>query len=152
MMKICLICKESKDSTYFKRKGWCISCAQKYAANWRKKNREKCREYDQRSHLKRTPEERELKRQVARNLHLIRQYGITLDEYNKILASQDGVCNICQKPGRTGRWDKLVVDHDHETKKVRGLLCSGCNVAIAALGDGVSGIERALRHVRNGLK
>jgi len=59
-----------------------------------------------------------------RNEYLIRRYGITSTEYEKILTSQGGTCAIC---GRNPRTRRLAVDHDHRTGKVRGLLCWTCN-------------------------
>ena len=55
------------------------------------------------------------------------KYGIvvTLEDYNKMSAAQDGVCAICQKVDKTGR--RLAVDHDHNTGEIRGLLCGRCN-------------------------
>ena len=60
---------------------------------------------------------------------LRRTYGITLVEYNAMLADQGGVCAIC------GGVDKaaLSVDHDAETGHIRGLLCGHCNRAIGML-------------------
>lgn len=60
-----------------------------------------------------------------------RTYGITREEYEKLLTFQGGVCYIC---GRQARSKRLAVDHDHVTGRVRGLLCAdsdrGCNAAI----------------------
>lgn len=52
-----------------------------------------------------------------------RTYGITADEYNTLLAAQDGRCAIC----RQARSYRLNVDHDHASGHVRGLLCRLCN-------------------------
>ncbi len=60
----------------------------------------------------------------ARNLK--RDYGLSVDRYNAMLEFQGGDCAICGKP-MTGRKN---VDHDHITGKVRGLLCSGCNLRL----------------------
>jgi hypothetical protein len=54
-----------------------------------------------------------------------RSYGITTEQYDAMLAQQDYTCAICHKPCRSGR--RLAVDHDHQTNRVRGLLCSFCN-------------------------
>ena len=51
-------------------------------------------------------------------------YGITVEEYNKLLISQGGLCCICYRPPRKRR---LAVDHNHRTGQVRGLLCANCN-------------------------
>lgn len=55
-------------------------------------------------------------------------FGLTVDEYETMLASQGGVCAICSKECTTGR--RLAVDHDHASGRVRALLCYPCNVAL----------------------
>lgn len=65
---------------------------------------------------------------------LQRSYGISLAEYDEMLEVQDGVCAICHRPEKTeyknGTRKRLSVDHDHETEKIRGLLCTACNAGI----------------------
>jgi len=61
-----------------------------------------------------------------RNRQLQNTYGISLDDYNELLALQSGKCAICGKHQSKFSYP-LHVDHDHKTGKVRGLLCSGCN-------------------------
>jgi len=72
-------------------------------------------------------------------------FGITLDEYNAILDSQNGVCAICNNKCVSGR--NLAVDHDHETDEVRGLLCSKCNTAIGLMDDDSSKMARAIGYL-----
>jgi Recombination endonuclease VII len=64
----------------------------------------------------------------------LRKYGITAKDYNKLLWLQNSLCAICkQKETRTikgGKISALAVDHCHDTKLVRGLLCYACNVGI----------------------
>ncbi len=65
-------------------------------------------------------------------------YGITLDEYNKMLEEQGNVCAICkkfpqEKHAKYGTIKSLSVDHNHATDKVRGILCGPCNRAIGYL-------------------
>jgi len=43
-------------------------------------------------------------------------------EYYQVLAEQNYGCAICRV-----RDKPLVVDHDHKTKQIRGLLCRACN-------------------------
>lgn len=69
-----------------------------------------------------------------------KQYGITLDEYATLLASQGGACAICRRQ-ETGK--RLAVDHDHTTGVVRGLLCQKCNTALGLLGDDIHLIDAA---------
>lgn len=72
------------------------------------------------------------KRYYYRKHHLMYTYGITPEKYEAILASQGGVCAICRKPASNQR---LSVDHDHKTGKVRGLLCRRCNVMLGYARD-----------------
>lgn len=67
----------------------------------------------------------------VKNSELKKHYGITLDQYEQMLVDQKGLCAICKKPG------KLVVDHCHATKKIRGLLHNNCNTALGLLQDSV---------------
>lgn len=61
---------------------------------------------------------------------LLHHYGITLDDYEKMLAAQGGACAICRGEPQNGR-TRLDVDHNEETGRVRGLLCGPCNRMIA---------------------
>jgi hypothetical protein len=64
---------------------------------------------------------------VSRKSMLKRQYGLTLEDYETMLVTQGGVCKMCGgPPGKR----MLAVDHDHETGKIRGLLCVRCNVGL----------------------
>jgi hypothetical protein len=67
-------------------------------------------------------------------------YGITVEEYDGMLAAQDGKCAICRKDeADEQRKDCLEthfsVDHCHSTGDVRGLLCNSCNLAIGKFSD-----------------
>lgn len=68
----------------------------------------------------------------AREGHLRRTYGITVEEYDRLLEAQGGVCYICQKPPKKKR---LAVDHDHRSGIVRGLLCSNENYRLLGRRD-----------------
>ena len=57
----------------------------------------------------------------ARVCNLIRNFGITTDDYDAILAVQGGVCALCKKPPFAGK-KRMAVDHDHKTGEIRGLL------------------------------
>lgn len=81
----------------------------------------------------------------ARAGALRRKYGLTVEEYESLLEGQGGACALCGvKP--EGR--RLLVDHDHETNRVRGLLCTRCNSALAQFGDTVDGLQRAVEYVQ----
>ena len=67
-----------------------------------------------------------------RRWKLAQRYGLTPEEYDDLLAAQDGGCAICGRtPEEAGK--NLSVDHDHETDVVRGLLCQPCNLALGQI-------------------
>lgn len=61
-----------------------------------------------------------------RNAYLLRTYGLSLEDYLRILEEQGGGCAICGKTPDAERRN-LAVDHDHATNSIRGLLCGWCN-------------------------
>lgn len=74
-------------------------------------------------------------------------YGLTLEEYNDILEAQGGSCAICGKtPEEGGR--PLLVDHDHKTGEIRGLLCDGCNTALGYFEDSSGWRELAIKYLQ----
>lgn len=82
-----------------------------------------------------------------RDRYLRSNYGITADEYDQLLEAQGGGCAICG--GQSGG-KHLAVDHDHDTMKVRGLLCKRHNSAIARWIRNANEAEGALRHLSHG--
>ncbi len=70
------------------------------------------------------------------NKHLIKNYNMTLKDYNVMLDKQKGLCKLCNRPEKvraTKRIRKLAVDHCHATGKIRGLLCFRCNTSISQI-------------------
>jgi hypothetical protein len=60
------------------------------------------------------------------------------EEFYQLLAKQGGKCAICGCSKRTAKDRRLAVDHDHNTGKIRGLLCSKCNTAIGMLRESLA--------------
>lgn len=83
-----------------------------------------------------------VERERHRNSHLKFAYGITADVYSQMYIVQDGKCAICKKP-----FDRLCVDHDHETDEVRALLCLNCNSVIGQAFDDAGILQSALEYV-----
>lgn len=77
----------------------------------------------------------------VRNQHYKLNFGITYEDYNKILMKQNYTCAICKQPevakNSNGKIKLLAVDHNHETGKIRGLLCWQCNKNLWALDNKV---------------
>lgn len=73
---------------------------------------------------------------------LLTKYGITLKEYETMRGNQDNKCRICSK-----ETNKLVVDHCHKSKKIRGLLCNECNMALGKLEDNITLFCMAIKYL-----
>lgn len=96
-----------------------------------------------------TPDER----RVFNRRQNIRRFGITLDDYEERFKAQRGVCAICRKPESvehhsTNEVQPLVVDHDHDSGAVRGLLCTRCNKGIGLLMHRPEVLEAAAAYLR----
>jgi len=83
----------------------------------------------------------------TRNNDLKRNYGITLQEHQEMYDNQNGLCAICKNEG-DGKWKKLCVDHDHETGKVRQLLCRRCNMVLGQVYDNISLLEEHIKYLK----
>jgi hypothetical protein len=77
---------------------------------------------------------------------LIRKFGINKDQFDAILENQNFVCAICKNPDPLNR--ALAVDHCHVTKKVRGLLCTNCNMALGKFQDNVDYLKAAVDYLQ----
>ena len=68
---------------------------------------------------------------------VLSQYGLTPEEYDEMFAAQEGKCAICKRVPSGNGVDRhnLVVDHDHDTGKVRSLLCDFCNRGLGIFRD-----------------
>ena len=75
-----------------------------------------------------------------------REYGITLDDYNLMMVHQSDRCAICLTDDK-GKNDFWCIDHDHQTGKVRGLLCDTCNRGIGLLGDDADNLLSASKYL-----
>jgi hypothetical protein len=148
--KACRKCGETKPlSEYYEQKGMkdghrhnckaCHAAAHKewYSKNrdeeiarvtrWQRENRDKVNA----SHRRRRAQGGDELKRKEREGHLLRKYGIRIRDFETLRMAQLGMCAIC----RSVEWDRLHVDHDHDTGVVRGLLCGKCNKAIGLLED-----------------
>ncbi len=124
--------------------------AKTWSRAWREANPEKKAAVNKR-YTERHPErvkaqkKKYQKRMVReiRNSKYVRQYGITLTEYEARLKSQNGVCAICGGTDKTN----LAIDHCHATGNVRGLLCHQCNRALGGFKDDPSILANAIKYL-----
>lgn len=74
-----------------------------------------------------------------------RSTGIKKDAFLQLMYKQEGKCGICKVQLDEG----LVVDHNHQTNEVRGLLCRQCNTGIGQLQDSVLLLETAIEYLKS---
>lgn len=78
-----------------------------------------------------------------RAAHLLCTFGITVEEFDYIRLKQCNKCAICSQDFV----DTPHVDHDHDTKWVRGLLCRACNVGLGCFEDSIETVRKALDYL-----
>jgi len=151
--KFCSICKLEKSllDFYFLnkskniREACCKTCREKYRKIYVQKNKKSIKKKHRIIYLKNRKQilkEQKLFRKAhptyQLNIHLKHKFGITLEQYNKMIEAQNGVCAICGsfeiEKNQYGI-KRLSVDHDHQTGKLRGLLCTNCNKGLSFFKD-----------------
>ncbi len=156
--KVCTKCHKNKSLDQFVKNQqskdgltyWCKSCYQIYqkkrydpakakqqSQKYRIENLEIIKLKDQkRKKIFNANPENKLK---TKNRHLKNRYNISLSEYNDMLYDQNFCCKICKDPEKTAnKLGGLVVDHDHSTGLVRGLLCPTCNLVLGYAKDSIT--------------
>lgn len=161
-MKRCRICNELKPLSDFYRmagmrdghRNECKACNLAQQAERHRRDpepkRERARRWAQDNPERRAARAREYrasgrKEMADRKSYLKRQYGLSVEGYDAMLASQDGVCAVCSRPPTPGI--SLHVDHDHETGRIRGLLCFRCNNALGDMEDDPVLLRAAARYL-----
>ena len=127
----CAKCGEEKPVDRFvkHRPRQCLDCRNKIAQGYRDRNREALRGVNRKSRFK----------------HF---YGITIADYDAMLAEQQGVCAICSTDTPGIRTKHFAVDHCHVKGTVRGLLCDKCNRGIGLLGDNLDAVLKAAKYLK----
>jgi hypothetical protein len=88
---------------------------------------------------------------TRRRAHWKHKYGITPEQYDVMLKNQNGVCAICKQPetaSRAGKIKLLSVDHNHDTKQLRGLLCDECNKALGNFHEKIERLQSAEEYLQ----
>lgn len=150
MGKECSKCKENKDLVKFGsnkrakdgRQSSCLDCNRERlnanAKRWYQANTQKG--------LAIAHKWKALNPDKHTDLLLKKRYNITLDQKKKMHEEQSGKCPICLKHEKDLK-RKLVVDHCHETKKVRELLCDSCNRALGFIGENIETAKRLVEYI-----
>lgn len=111
----------------------------KYANDeeYRNKIKAKVVEYNKRNPNKKTEQ------------HL-REYGLTMEDYNNMLKAQNNACAICGGINNTEIYIRrpLFIDHNHNTNQIRGLLCDRCNFLIGNARENINILSNAIEYLR----
>lgn len=114
------MCKRcGKEGDYYpSNKAACKACLYQAQLNWKRSHRNQNRSYKLRA-----------------------RYGIDLDQYERLVVQQDSRCAICLG------YASLVVDHDHKTGKIRGLLCRTCNQGLGLFKEDAQALRNAASYM-----
>jgi len=108
------------------------------------------RKHKRRYYHNRTEEQKEKRIEKVTVTRRLREYSLTSSVFNLLLEKQKNACVICQHKF-IGRGHKgPMVDHDHKTGKVRGLLCSACNKMLGLAKDDTNILFRAIQYLEKG--
>lgn len=107
----------------------------------------KCTSASQQAWKKSNPSEASLlqRRNDIKN-HLEANFGMSLEQFEQLFAKSDGLCQICKRPERRKR--RLSLDHDHATGRLRGFVCSRCNLLLGDADEDAELLERAASYLR----
>ena len=145
--KHCLKCDTIKNKAEFyihKKNGlsaYCKTCSKKQVKEYRENNPEKIKELKEKYKETR----KEIRKPSERKYHLKTKYGITDLEYKEMYDKQNGNCLLCNK---NVEYKKLHIDHCHKSGRIRGLLCSNCNLALGNFKDNIEVLKKAIEYLK----
>lgn len=133
---VCRDCGETKPARFHKTAKTCRDCSERI---WKKSKAER------RALNRKDNPERAHKFDFASDL--MKNYGLSIREYQKIYDTQEGCCDCCGIHESQFKRN-LHVDHDHVTGQVRGLLCTRCNPGLGYFQDSIEKLEMAIAYLK----
>lgn len=130
----------------------CKECRKKYNQMRKTKTAKYRKEYYQ-THKVESAEQskrfdRSEKGKLLKRKHLLKRgYGLTLEQYDEMIKEQDSICAICGSINSDGR--RLCVDHNHETGKIRKLLCHCCNSLVGYAKEDIIILRSTINYLEN---
>lgn len=144
-----------------------------WAREWRKKNPDKIKEYNQKRREQRLllgdeyyEKNKEFRKQQSKDYyernkdkvskrnrirHLKLTYNLDAQQYLDMINKQNNCCAICNKPEhrilKTGDIKPLSVDHNHTTGEVRALLCNDCNALLGFAKENIGVLQNAITYI-----
>lgn len=143
----CSICKEEKElnvNNFYQMKTskyhyWCRPCC----TTFRKINKDKFVILNKKLRDK----NKERYKRYGR-IQVLKSYGLSLDDFDKLLKAQNYKCGICSTGEPGGQFKQWHVDHCHKTAKVRGILCNLCNRALGQFKDNIDILNSAVNYLQ----
>lgn len=138
MRKKCKVCKKTKLVRQFYAHASC-----KYGV------RPECKECENKVSKVRSRKYALAYPEKRRSTVLKNKYGITFDQYRRMLGAQGNGCGICGSfnPGASKKY--FSVDHNHKTGKTRGLLCHDCNAGLGMFKDDPISLKSAINYLEH---
>ena len=162
-MKHCSKCDQLRPLTDFSKhkktkdglQCYCIACFKLTSKQWYVLNKEHSKSKsvtwnkankDKRSKISNNWYQKNISK--VKGIALKREYNLSMEQYDQLLSQQNNCCMVCHKNQVLFK-KKLAVDHCHETGKIRGLLCDGCNRGLGFLKDSIEVLESAITYLKN---
>lgn len=128
---------------------------QRYVLNNPEKRKESLRRYVEKNHQKKLESQRRYReknrqrlrdenKKYSKEIQRYSRYGLTKEQYLRMLEKQNYECMICKKE------TELFIDHDHTTGLVRGLLCNHCNFGLGHFKDDIENLKMAILYLTPG--
>jgi hypothetical protein len=172
LIKKCSSCKIEKPISEFgilkrsldEHHSWCKECVKyrgiEYTKVYTKRHPERVKQSQKMSGHKRKYDEaakewhgayrkkyQEKNRELMRSKRMFKRYGITQVEYDRLLKIQNHKCAICGK-AKNGSRPHFDIDHNHESGRVRGLLCGSCNRGLGLIGDAIDRLLNTINYLK----
>ena len=136
--RVCRICGKEKglvDDYYLSRKDPTLPSSYSY----------ECKECT----VKRTTEYNQKNAYGVRSRYLKRNYGITLEDYERMIERQNYSCAICKTTEAGGKFNKRFMIDKSSSGTVRGLLCNSCHTIVKEVGDDLQTLENMIKYLSN---
>lgn len=147
-MRTCTKCKIEKEEDLFsvdkyhnRIHSWCKSCRNEKNKKWMQDNKERVNKFKK--------EHYEENKEKVRWQVIKRKYGIVEQDYLEMLKQQKNGCAICGAiDAQHWETNNLLIDHCHNTGKVRGLLCNRCNTTLGLVNDDKTILKRMITYLK----
>lgn len=147
-MRTCTKCKIEKEEKCFsidkyhnRLFSWCKSCRNEKNKKWMHDNKDKIKANKKEKYQE---NKEKVRWQIVK-----RKYGISENDYLEMLKQQKNGCAICgTMDAKHWETNNLLIDHCHNTGKVRGLLCNRCNTTLGLVNDDIKILKRMITYLK----